>query len=507
MTLNKLSCRLLNIGFILSIAFGLTLASCNKKDEENTTEDTYVSTESVAITAFSLMADARVMANLDSVFFSIDLEHGVVFNADSLPKGTNITKLIPKIKYPSSVKSAVIEMTGGTHRTGTVNYYSNSADTIDFTGKVTLTLGTADDAIMKTYVLKVNVHQQDPDTIYWDKMAQADLPSRLSDPVEQKSVAFGTGVLTLIEENDGSFTVSRTEDIFEGTWSKAVFSAGFTPKVRSLTATEQGTLYLLDDKGTLYSSGDGATWTTQSAGWNEIIGEYAATLLGTSLQNGSPEMISYPDSEYSGLALPADFPLTGFTSAIEFSSKWSPRPTVVIFGGYPYAANGKSPSWAFDGKQWVNIAENSMPSLSGMSVIRYYSYLKSASSGLLKEFDVYLAFGGRNSEGNLNNLIYVSYDHGINWQRAQEYMQLPSTIVPGYMVDAIPLGFSMESSLSNRWKVDARSKRRIPFEIDGDLIKWDCPYIFLFGGHDASGALDPRIRSGVLQRLTFEPLF
>lgn len=505
MTLKHKPADYLLRGTLIYLLIGLIVA-CNKKDDEPTVESTYVSTESVAITSFSLTADVRVMQNLDSVFFSIDLEHGVIFNADSLPKGTNVTKLIPKIKYPSTVTAAEIEMTGGTHREGKVNYFSNSSDTIDFTGKVFLTL-KAGENIEKTYRLKVNVHQQDPDTIYWDRLASMDLPSRLPDPKDQKTVAYGSGVISLIEESDGSYTLSSTSDIFEANWQKAEFTPGFAPVLRTLTAATDGTLYMLDDNGGLHSAaGTDASWTDCDSGWNEIIGFYNGTLLGTAAPASSGTMKSYPDSEYNGLRLPADFPVTGFTRAIEFTNRWTPNSTIVIFGGYPFPADGRCPSWAFDGSQWVNIAENTMPALTGMSVMKYYSYLKSASSSLLKEFDVYLAFGGMDKDGIVNNTLYVSYDYGINWQKAQTYMQLPASVFAGTQVDAIPLGMSMESNLSNRWK-STSLKRRLPFEIDGDLIKWNCPYIFLFGGMDASYTLQTRIRSGVLQRLSFEPLF
>lgn len=462
-------------------------------------KDNYVTTESVAITAFSLSPDIRIMKNLDSVYFSIDLEHGVVFNADSLPKGTNVTKLVPKISYPSTVTSAVIEMTGGTHREGTSNYFSNASDTIDFTGKVTLTLGTAKDEITKTYVLKVNVHKEDPDTLFWDRMGSSSLPSRLPSPKAQKSVVFGSGVLSLIEEADGTYTVAVTDDIFKADWKKNQVTFDHTPDLPSLTAGSDGNLYLLSD-GNLLQSADGLSWEGVAAGWGQIIGSYGQSLLGVSGRT----MVSWPDNSVESVDIPADFPVSGYTAPLEFDNRWSSQPTIILFGGRTSSGDLSTRSWAFDGSNWADIADNPLPPLEGLSVVSYFSYLNSASNGLLKEFEAYLAFGGKDADGRPNETVYVTYDHGISWQRAQQYMQLPQGITAGYMVDALSLGTAMESSLSNRWK----AKRRLPYEIDGDLVKWNCPYIFLFGGYDpASQLLNPNIRSGVLQRLTFEPLF
>lgn len=457
-----------------------------------------MTTESVAITNFSLTADIKIMKNLDSVFFSIDLEHGVVFNADSLPRGTNVTKLVPKISYPSTVTSAVLEMAGGTHREGTVDYHTNSSDTIDFTGDVTLTL-KAGENISKVYYLKVNVHKEDPDTVYWDHLGSMALPSRLPNPKAQKTVAYGKGVLCLIQENDGTFTSSISADVFAGSWNKNAVSFPAAPVVPSLTS-DGSRLYVLDNNGDLLSSEDGTSWQTVSNGWKQIIGMYGDAVVGIK----GFQMISYPDGAVPSLTMPDEFPVSGYSNPIVFSNRWSTDSTIVIFGGVTSSGKVSSASWAFDGSQWVDIADRQLPPLEGLSVVDYYSYLNSASNGLLKEFEAYLAFGGRDAFGNVNDKVYITYDNGINWQLAQAYMQLPENVEAGYMVDAITLGTSMQSNLSDRWSV----KRRLPFNIDGDVISWECPYIFLFGGYGADMiSLNSRIRSGVLQRLTFAPLF
>ena len=154
------------------MAFGAS--SCNEKSDE---PDENLATSSVAVNAFTLEANSKVLARLDSVFFSIDLEHGVIFNADSLPKGTDVRALVAKITYPGSVTSATIEMQGGEHREGSFSYSQTPTDTIDFTGRVTLKLQGAD-GLEKSYRLKVNVHKMTPDSLMWDKIAVSTLPSR-----------------------------------------------------------------------------------------------------------------------------------------------------------------------------------------------------------------------------------------------------------------------------------------------------------------------------------------
>ena len=480
------------------LGIGIIVSACNEKDED-VINDNYVTTESVAVTNFALAPDIKIMRNLDSVFFSIDLDHGVIFNADSLPKGTKISALVAKISYPSSVTSAVIEMSGGTNREGTINYFSNATDTIDFTGDVTLTLGTSKNAITKTYTIKVNVHKEDPDTLYWDRMGEMSLPSRMPGPKAQKSVVFDGGVVSLIEESDGSYTLASCSDIFAGRWSKEAAGFSFVPVIESLTASPDGSLYILAGTYLMQSADGGHSWTRVASGWDRIIGNYGSALLGAS----GTSMISWPENAVSSVQLPDGFPVSGYSQPVEFSNRWTTEPTIVLFGGKRADGQLSASSWAFDGSQWTDISDNSLPALEGLSVVDYYSYLNSSSNGLIREFEAYLAFGGRDSSGNLNNTVYVTYDHGINWYRAQSYMQLPEGLQCGYMLDALTLGTSMESNLSDRWKV----KRRLKYEIDGDVIRWNCPYIFLFGGYGSDMSLIPAIRSGVLQRLTFVPLF
>lgn len=500
--MKKYSKLLKTLGLALMVGLWGSMVSCNSKDDPD--EDSYVPAETVAVTGFTLQPDIRVMRNLDSVFFSIDLDHGVIFNADSLPKGTNVTKLVAKISYPSTVTSATIEMKGGTHREGSFNYFSNPNDTIDFTGDVTLTLGADRNNLTKTYRLKVNVHQEDPDTLYWDQTASMQLPSRLSSPQEQKTVMQGTQTFCLIKESNGSFTMSTSQDLFEGKWNKKELSLNFTPDVRTLTECA-GKLFLLDSDGALYSSSDGISWDSTDVKWRNIIGEYDNHLVGITA-NGSEYGYEFYPNNLSGGVLPAGFPIEGFSGQVTISSKWATSPTMIITGGKSAEGQYTGSSWAFDGNVWAAISNTPMPELYAPTVMPYFAYLKSSSNSQLKEFNALLAFGGRFEDGSINETLYISYDYGLNWMKAPQYMQVPAGISIGYGADALPVVKNMNSFLSDRWK-SAPERRGVNFTIDGDVISWECPYIFLFGGYESTGTLIPSIHTGVLRRLTFVPIF
>lgn len=476
----------------------LLTTSCNSKDE---LPDDYVPTESVAVTAFSLTADARVMKDLDAVFFSIDLVHGVIFNADSLPKGTPVKALIPKITYPSTVNSAQITMSGGSNRTGTVNYLTNPSDTIDFTGDVTLELKAGE--VTSRYVLKVNVHKEDPDTLIWDNLAMHDgLPSRLPSPLAQKTVARGDGAASLLQESDGSYTLSTCGDLFKGSWSKQQVNPGFTPKLRSFT-TAGDKFYILDANGKLYESTDGLNWQGCDANFVNLIGDYEGTLTGIIRKSGKSYLGSYPEGKLPTTPMPSGFPTEGYSAPVSMTSDWSPATTMMIFGGEEETGAYTGSAWAFDGRNWVNLSDTPLPALSGVAVFPYFTFLNSTLNGTT-EFNILVAMGGRKADGSINEDVYISYNGGLSWIKGPEYLQLPAEMKVGYDCDAVIGNNPMSYDLNDNWR---KVRSRIKYEIDGDNVKWDCPYIFLFGGVGTDGKLQDVIRTGVLKRLTFAPLF
>ena len=71
------------IYFLATTIAAAMVASCNSDDKIESVE--YVPSSDVAITSFSLGANTKILSNLDSVFFTIDLKQGLIYNADSLP--------------------------------------------------------------------------------------------------------------------------------------------------------------------------------------------------------------------------------------------------------------------------------------------------------------------------------------------------------------------------------------------------------------------------------------
>lgn len=487
-------------GCLLAGVAMLATVSCNEKTEE---VEIYLTPSNVAVTAFTLNNDDKVMENLDSVFFSIDLENGVIFNADSLPLGTKIDKLVTTIKYSSYVTKATIKMEDGKTRTGEVDYLTSPTDSIDFTGKVSLTLSTDDDQLSRTYRIKVNVHKEKTDSLVWGDKALSKLPSRLANPRNQKSLDFNGKAVSLIEENDGTYTFATSENLFDSEWRKGAVTFPFTPNVRSLCATSSS-LMILADNGKMYQSTDGTSWTATGETWTAMLGAYLDTAIGLKNGENGLEYAQYPLKNLNITTMDKEFPVSGYSNFVILANQWTSSPVGFFAGGTCSDGTLSNATWAFDGYNWIKLAEGGIPAVKGASIIPYYGYRFTSSSWTQTEYPVWMIIGGSKTDGTLNRTVYISYDNGVNWGPGSELLQLPKEIPTMTECDNVVMTLRKKALLSDAWKKAARRSHNV--EVDGDNIYWDCPYIYLIGGFDPQGNLYNTIWRGVLARLSFTPV-
>ena len=150
MTLRKFAIALA----VITAAAGIV--ACNSSSYEDTE---IVLSSGTGVKTFSLEENDSVMANLDSVFFSIDLVAGKIFNADSLPFGTKVTALVPKITLMNGATTVELKVKRENNTDTVYNYLENSTEAIDFTNPVTLHITSANGASERNYTISVNVRQ------------------------------------------------------------------------------------------------------------------------------------------------------------------------------------------------------------------------------------------------------------------------------------------------------------------------------------------------------------
>lgn len=458
---------------------------------------------------FQLKADKKVMANLDSVFFSIDLEKGLIYNADSLPVGTPISRLIPVITYADYVTEALLTVTDAENKSTEIDYLKNPSDSIDFNNKVTLRLTAQNGTSSKLYELKVNVHKLKPDSLSWSDMQQAKLPSRLSSPRNQKSISAFDKVCSLIEESDGSYTLATTKAPDKAQWDKQKLDLAFVPDLRSFNAS-QDKFYLLDAGGSLYESADGMAWSDTGCDWYSIVGGYDKAVQGIRIADGGTYVhTQYPvTAAFTDYAVEADFPIKDMSAMGTYTNKWSLLPLGLIMGGTTASGELCGTTWAFDGTDWANISNTGVPPVKQGTLLPYYAFMKHSTMWRVDEFSIWVFFGGELANGKLSRTVYISYNNGVTWTEAPETMALPAFIPSMRQADFAVVDTRYNSNFEPKaWKRFSTPADNHDYVIDGYEISWNCPYIYLFGGRNEQGALCNTIWKGCINRLSFRPIF
>ena len=144
-------------------AFGLCVfAVCLLTSCLDDNDDVVLSDKAV-ITSFSINDFGKVNGVLYP--FSIDHIENRIYNRDSLPVGTDVSKVSVNVSFDGG---AVFYTVGGEERA-----YS-TADSIDFTSPVIFSVYAADGSWRRNYAVSINVHTIDMDSLIWDKVENGD---------------------------------------------------------------------------------------------------------------------------------------------------------------------------------------------------------------------------------------------------------------------------------------------------------------------------------------------
>ncbi len=455
--------------------------ACNESTKEYVEEVS----QSAAVRAFSLAEDKNVLKNLDSVFFSIDLINAQIFNADSLPYGTKITKLVPVIVTLDGASQIKLTVTRPNQPDTVYDYMNHSTDSIDFTNPVKLHLVSADGAFERNYTIRVNVHQTEVDSLMWSRAERTALPSLFDYPNEQHSTLQGENVLCLTRYQN-QYCLATGNPVI-GEWNKREVSFTFKPQVNTFTATSDA-LYILAEDGTLYSSTDGTEWTSTTLKWHAVYGSYNSTILGSVEGIDGWQIQQYPSMALTNL--PEGMPVSGTSAPVAYSFEMAVSKQMMLVGGRKADGTLSDATWGFDGSNWACISKYHLPeALEGMVAVPYYTSTVN-SAFIATTYPTIIAFGGQKADGTLSKNVYMSNDYGYTWKKASPLMQLPEHIPAMHSAQAFVFDITH----------DVNSRASKPIE------SWECPYIYLFGGLNESGSTMNTVWRGVINRLSYKPL-
>lgn len=491
-------------------AMAVLFGSCN--DDSKGNNETYVMS-SVAVRSFSLSADEDVLNNLDSVYFSVDLQNAKIYNADSLPMGTKINRLVVNI---TTVGASIAELTyrKSNDRDTTVNYLENSTDSIDFSrGPVKFHIVSLDGSASRDYEIKVNVHKQKADSLYWSRSSRRNLPSKFGIPALQKTQKLGDELLTLTSDGAGKYCLAFQSKPWLGADRMAEISFGFTPDVDSFTSTDDA-LYILDNAGNLYKSlNEGAAWTKIEGGWFSLLGAQDNELLGVKRDGNNYLTCSYPSGKTA--AAPEYFPVKGASQLVKYVTEWSKNPVSVMVGGADNNGKLNGYAWSYDGGQWAIVSKKPIAPAEGYSLFAYeYVRTDTVTWGVISK-PVIVAVGGRKADGTFNRTTYMSYDLGFNWFKGSSMMQLPEYI-PGMRDAQCFVVTSIESEKSQAkaagWQTFADAPLPVWYRTGvgtravKPVTQWEVPYIYMYGGYGDNSVLYNTVWRGTINRLTYKPI-
>jgi hypothetical protein len=451
------------------------------------------------VTSFKLKANSNVMAHLDSVFFTIDPERHVIYNADSLPVGTKVTALLPTLEFNTGVSKAVLQdITSGEEET----YVTNMTDSINFKHLISLVVTPADPtAPTMTYSVKVNVHQVEPDSIVWYRKKQSTLPGAVDDHV-QRFVTLNGQLLCFRFTSDDQLRLA-TADSPDGPWTDEELDlgdsfSGLRPGIALIMST--GTqLYCLDTNGCLYTSTDARQWSDTGVQWYTMIGAYGNSVLGIVDIDGKLYHDVYPQPDGFELTeIDTEFPIYHTSDILLATNTWALAPQGVIVGGVTAAGDATNAAWGYDGNRWAIISgtNNALPEISGATLFSYYSATINSTTLKSTLHPTWYVFGGALSDGTMNRDTYISTDQGISWAKAGDMLQIPATMSASWRVQAFVYSTTMTTTAA-----------QAPRRISQATTQWDCPWVYLFGAFGEPGKAQYTGWKGVLNRLTFKPLY
>jgi hypothetical protein len=419
---------------LMTLVAGLFMAasmmtSCLSSDDED-----YTYSSNASITAFSIDdIETEYTTQIDGVdttltatvtgsdySFVIDQTQHLIYNVDSLPCGTDVTKVVAEITADTSYILITDQEASESKDT-----LWTSGDSLDFTKPIIMKVYAYDGTYGQPYTVKLNVHQVVPDSLVWHDLSTGNNFSGTHRG--QKAVCFKQRLYVVQDaETQAQITSSATSDGRNWTTLTAL---PFAEKADYQSLMVWGdALYILAGNQ-LYRSEDGDTWTA-------VSGASHLTQLVANLHTANHHLLVAVDTDgyltestdgsswTQTETLPDGFPVSGLSYA-GYALQSNPaiaRMVVLGDNGLDTEADTLHVAWAKLTREntWGNMqlsysATTYLPRLAHVTMVAYDNKL--------------MAFGGANQRGYQSvdafQTLYVSEDGGVSWDVPTENLFFP----------------------------------------------------------------------------------
>ena len=340
--------------------------------------------------------------------FNIDQKQGLIYNVDSLPVGTNVKKVVPEISADGYV--FIVAETDSIWEEG---------DSLNFENPIQFKVMAMDGSYGRIYTAKVNVHQQDPETMSWSKF-NSNFNKNIG---KQKAVYLNQQIFVFAEQEEQiGVTIANQADGNQWTTLQAIdipTKADYT----SVIAWGES-LYILASNE-LYTSNNGINWTkvTTEQKLKSLVASFDLTenkkLIGVTIDNLYTESVDGSTWATYG-TIPSEFPQAPYSFASYPLATNNQLNRIVLMGENEITGDTTNVVWTqlAAEHEWIPLFmednPSSCPNLVNPSMIHYDNQL--------------YVFGGSGKNGDSAKAFeyfYTSNDNGIGWERITKNVLFP----------------------------------------------------------------------------------
>lgn len=393
--------------------------------------------------------------------FSIDQQRLIIYNPDSLPFNTNVSKVVLNI---TTSGGPVYYMKNGKDTLWTTTDSLNFTKAVSIDSPIIFTAFSPDLQTSWKYKVWLNVHKQLPDSLVWGQIKETDFQGSLITG-KQKSVCLENKVYVFAEVSS-QVEVTSTSINDGKTWTRLTALEGINGKADcSSVIVFDNKLFIVADEQ-VYSSVNGINWTSVS-----VPGSNIKTLI-TSFTNSpvASTRLYAQDKKLIGISedhivqsatgaewkivgsVSADFPIDNFASTSAYITNTNSDIERSVVVGTVNANDTAAVVWSILSNEntYTQLSPsqkstNNCPKLTNLSVIYY--------DGML------YAFGGKSANNDIKafQTFFSSRDGGLSWQKVTKNILFPSEFLGrnenfSYVIDQDNYLWIMWSGTGEVWK-------------------------------------------------------
>ena len=344
--------------------------------------------------------------------FDAALGDSVIVNLDSLPYLSDISRVIATFGWASTSKASVYYHyldSLSQSVIDTITLAGSGKDTLDFTRATRVQNIARDGKATRTYYLKVNVHQIQPELYVWNRIND----QVITEPnTYQQVIFFNNKFFYYVQDTSITHTVSKylytsTDGIdWKEESSEVSILLGGVSEIPGKIIEFNKKLYAARS-GKILSSANGYDWAEQTINNSGL--NFATLLFALSNKlwavTGDYHFASSSDGSTwtIGNIIPDNFPVSNFAS-LSFASA-TKQPKALIVGGRSKDNENLKNVWSTEnGNYWVDFSRENNNRI-----------IPHTNASLVKYNDRIFLFGGKAISDTIQTPMLESLNDGLSW--------------------------------------------------------------------------------------------